>query len=81
MSRRYTPPGDPLQLLPVADTARVLSISKSSVYRLRERGELRGVRVGARLRFSMRELEEFIHRGREPSAAPRARGCGEQDLR
>lgn len=47
----------PQPLLSVDDAAAFLRVSRRQVYRLVERGELKPLRVGSRLRFRLRDLE------------------------
>jgi len=48
-------------LLDVADTARVLSISERSVWRLRAKGELPAVKVaGSIVRFRRADVEKYV---------------------
>jgi excisionase family DNA binding protein len=53
-------------LLTVSEAARFLNVSRRQVYYLLEREGLPALRVGARLRFSLAELEDFLERHREP---------------
>lgn len=50
----------------VTEAAKFLNVSRRQLYYLLEREGLPAVRVGARLRFSLAELEEFLERHREP---------------
>jgi excisionase family DNA binding protein len=49
----------------VAEAARFLNVSRRQLYYLLEREGLPAVRVGARLRFSPNDLEEFLESHRE----------------
>ena len=49
----------------VTETAAHLAVSKWTVYRLVREGELRGVRVGQRLRFREEDLVAYLERGLE----------------
>jgi excisionase family DNA binding protein len=49
----------------VSEAARFLNVSRRQLYYLLEREGLPAVRVGARLRFSPSELEDFLERHRE----------------
>jgi excisionase family DNA binding protein len=49
----------------VSEAAAFLNVSRRQLYYLLEREALPAVRVGARLRFSPSELEEFLERHRE----------------
>lgn len=60
-----------LEALAVGDVAALLHIDRRTVYRLIERGELHGVRVGRVWRVPRLALEEFLTgRGRRRSAEP-----------
>ncbi|CAN5349129.1 hypothetical protein BH20ACT13_BH20ACT13_25870 [soil metagenome] len=50
----------------VNDTAAVLGISRATVYRLIQSGDLRPVRVGRRLRFRLEELDAYLERESGP---------------
>jgi excisionase family DNA binding protein len=52
-------------LMTVSEAAVFLNVSRRQLYYLLEREDLPAVRVGARLRFSPAELEEFLERHRE----------------
>ena len=47
----------------VNETARFLSISRDSVYRLVRSGALPAVKVGERLRFRPEAVESYLDRG------------------
>jgi excisionase family DNA binding protein len=49
-------------LLTVNEVARVLAISRDSVYRLVRSGALPSVRVGERLRFRPEQIEAYLDR-------------------
>ena len=50
------------QLLTVAQVAQRLQISEKSVYRLAQRGELPGLKVGGSWRFRADDIELWIDR-------------------
>lgn len=52
--------GLPRLLVNVDDAAAMLSISARSVQRLVESGQLKGVRLGGRRLFPVKELESFV---------------------
>jgi excisionase family DNA binding protein len=58
------------KLLTIADVARVLGISRASVYRLMRSGELSAIRVGKRARFEPTDVRAYLerHREKEPAA-------------
>jgi excisionase family DNA binding protein len=49
-----------MTLLTQEEAARTLRISKTSLWRLRNRGKIRTVLVGKRVLFRQEELEKFI---------------------
>jgi len=51
--------------LTVSEAATFLNVSRRQVYYLLERDGLPALRVGARLRFSPTQLEDFLERHRE----------------
>jgi excisionase family DNA binding protein len=51
-------------LLSINDVAAVLNVSRKTVYRLTERGELVPSRVVGRLRYRPDEIESYIERHR-----------------
>lgn len=46
--------------LTAVEVARLLSLSRSTVYRLAEAGELRAVRVGSSVRFTRQAVDDFV---------------------
>jgi excisionase family DNA binding protein len=52
----------PRRLLTLNETAELLVISRTGLYRLINAGELSPVRVGQRLRFRPEHLEDFLQR-------------------
>ena len=62
----YNPP--PLHALPeqcytIAEAARILALSQTTVRRLAARGELRAVGTGRLLRFTLRDIRAYQERG------------------
>ena len=55
-------------LYSVDDVASLLSVSRKTVYRLTQRGELVPSRVGERLRFRPNEIDEYLERNRVGAA-------------
>jgi excisionase family DNA binding protein len=49
-----------MTLLTQEEAARTLRISKTSLWRLRNRGKIRTVLIGKRVLFRQEELEKFI---------------------
>ena len=47
-------------LLSADDVARILNVSRITVYRLGKRGELGVKKVGSKLRFDLEEIEKFL---------------------
>lgn len=54
--------------LTVEEIARHLRTSPSTVYKLKERGEIRGYRVGRQILFDPDEVDEDIKRARQKKA-------------
>jgi excisionase family DNA binding protein len=57
--------GTPERLLTVRVVCELLDVSKQTVYRLVNSGELKPTRIGQRLRFEASEVASLIERGRE----------------
>jgi excisionase family DNA binding protein len=55
-------------LLTIADVARLLGISRGSVYGLMRSGELLPIRVGQRARFEPADVRDYLERHREGPA-------------
>lgn len=53
-------------LLTVNDVARLLSVSRDTVYKLVNAGDLRAVRVSERLRFRPEDVEHYLERDGAP---------------
>lgn len=51
----------------VNDLARLLGVSRDSVYRFVRAGEIVGYRVGERLRFRLEDVDAYLERSREPA--------------
>lgn len=51
------------ELLTLAETLNVLGVSKQTLYRLMERGALKGVKVGRQWRFRQADLDTYLNRG------------------
>ena len=64
---------DDLQLVTPTEAGQMLRLSKASIYRLVETRRLAFYRVSGSLRFSKRELEEYVARGRVDSVLPERR--------
>ena len=52
-------------LLTINGACDLLSISRNTLYRLVDRGELRPTRVGERLRFQPDDVRAYLERGRQ----------------
>ncbi len=48
------------ELLNIHDVTGALRVSRATVYRLIERGQLKAVKVGKSLRFRKQDIEEFL---------------------
>jgi excisionase family DNA binding protein len=65
-------PGPHERLITVRAVAARLGLSSASVYKLCQRGELRGLRIGGALRFSSQVIDEYITRCAAGAAGPTA---------
>jgi excisionase family DNA binding protein len=52
------------QLMTLAQVAEILQVSTRTVFRLIERGELAGAKVGREWRFTREDLETYLHKAR-----------------
>jgi excisionase family DNA binding protein len=72
MSKQHLEPpyaGERLEeLLAIADVARLLGVSRWSVYELMRAGELIPIRVGERARFEPADVRAYLARHREGRA-------------
>lgn len=57
--------GIPGPLLTVNDVARLLVVSRPTVYALLRKGELRSLRVGERLRFRPDDIDAYLESRRQ----------------
>ncbi|MBN1359728.1 MAG: helix-turn-helix domain-containing protein [Sedimentisphaerales bacterium] len=64
---------NPLLLSP-RDAARALSVCGKTLYNLREAGEIRAVRIGRAVRYSVEELQAWIERASEKKCAENENG-------
>jgi excisionase family DNA binding protein len=55
----------PAELLTISDVARLLGVSRGSVYGLMRSGELVPIRVGQRARFEPADVRAYLERHRE----------------
>ncbi len=51
------------ELLTLAETLAVLGISKQTLYRMMERGAIKGIKVGRQWRFRQADLDAYLNRG------------------
>ena len=65
-------PGPHERLITVRAVAASLGVSSAAVYKLCQRGELRGVRIGGALRFQPAAIDEYITRCAAGAAGPTA---------
>jgi excisionase family DNA binding protein len=49
------------RLLTISETAKVLGVSRTTIYRFINDGKLKSVRVGCRLRFRQQDIEDFVN--------------------
>jgi excisionase family DNA binding protein len=54
-------PTTPRLLLSVPETAKAMGISERSLFSLAASGEIRCIRIGRRVLYSVEELQRFIH--------------------
>jgi excisionase family DNA binding protein len=65
-------PGPHERLITVRAVAARLGLSSASVYKLCQRGELRGLRIGGALRFSPQVIDDYVARCAANAAGPTA---------
>lgn len=53
---------DAMQILTQTETAELLRISKTTLWRLRKRGEIKGFNVGSQVFFTDEEIKLYIER-------------------
>ena len=58
-------------LLRPAEAAELLSVGRSTIYELLDRGELKGVRIGSSVRIPVEAIRDWLE-SREASKADRA---------
>jgi len=61
MSIQFVGSGENARLLTISDVAAALQVSKSSVYRLFNEGELGWVQIGSHRRVTLDEITRFIN--------------------
>jgi putative molybdopterin biosynthesis protein len=59
-----TPTRDGTVLLSPADAARMAAVSRDTIYRLVDRGDLRAVHVGRQLRIREADFDAYLERAR-----------------
>jgi excisionase family DNA binding protein len=64
-------PSPARRLLTIAETADALRISRSSIYRLFDAGQLAWVQIGASRRVTATDIERFITAHTEAAPGPR----------
>lgn len=62
------------QLLTPREAAEVLNVSTRTIYREGERGNLKKIRVGSRLRFRMEDIQKYIADAEEAPPQPKQLG-------
>jgi excisionase family DNA binding protein len=65
MTEQYAPEARE-HLRSINELAKYLGITRSTIYRLVETGELKAVRVGQRMRFRPEDVAEYLERGAAP---------------
>jgi excisionase family DNA binding protein len=74
-SQNLAPAADVLSpLLSINEVARLLSVSRRTVYALIRRGDLAPIRVGERLRFEQADVRAYLERNRETTPEMREAG-------
>src|SRR5260370_2480787 len=68
-------PGPHERLIAVRAVAARLGLSSASVYKLCQRGELHGLRIGGALRFNPQVIDEYVARCAAHAARPTAAAC------
>jgi excisionase family DNA binding protein len=63
-------PNRPAPLLTISETAAVLGVVRSTVFRLLAEGQLPAVRVGHRRRIRQEDLAAYLEGRREPLEVP-----------
>lgn len=59
------------QLLTPRDAAKILKVSVRTIYREGERGNIKKIRVGSRLRFRMEDIQKYIADAEEAPSQPK----------
>ena len=59
------------RLLTAREAAEVLNVSTRTIYREGERGNLKKIRVGSRLRFRMEDIQKYIADAEEAPPKPK----------
>ena len=59
------------RLLTAREAAEVLNVSTRTIYREGERGNLKKIRVGSRLRFRMEDIQKYIADAEEAPPQPK----------
>ena len=68
MSDNANPPGAaPVELLTVAEVATLMRLSKMTIYRLIDSGQLPAIRVGRSLRIPKTSVESFLRDAGQPA--------------
>lgn len=61
-------------LLSPREAAKALSVCEKTLYNMREAGEIRAVRIGRAIRYSVDELQAWIARASEKKCAENGNG-------
>lgn len=49
-------------LISISEVQRLLNVSRATINRLLDRGELRGIHIGRAVRIPSEDVEAFVHR-------------------
>jgi len=62
------------RLLTAREAAEILNVSTRTIYREGERGNIKKIRVGSRLRFRMEDIQKYIADAEEAPSQPKQLG-------
>ncbi len=68
VKKPLVPPGEPDQLLTIAQVARMLNVSRTLIYWLIQRGDLPTLHIGHALRFRPQDVADYLQKRSVPPA-------------